>query len=1314
MRVASGIGPKDSDWKPYLRDIKRRLLAPEQRRLLKNLERVNHSYKALLDELNHHTPTASELEAADPITRKHLAELEAKHKARFTRSMRRYLGVRLNFMSDAVIGPWMEKHVTESVKLIRTLGATQKDFFRAKLLDTMRETPFDQSQVYRLAREAGSNTLHRARLIAADQTGKALGGLNQIRQRQNGISEYIWSTSTDERVRPTHVANEGLVFAWGSPPATGHPGHEIRCFLPGSLVLPVGLKASVSYRYVGKIVEILLAEGVKVSVTANHPILTQVGWKPAHLVEAGDKLLQHRGGSALAALTGDPEVDDGYSSAENLHRLAGGVGYLRGTHGRRVDLHGNGAGRDEEIEIVDVPSELRDMLDAGVRKVLSNRGLECPDLRTVRGLLPEFGGFSHGFKPDAAASGLGVGGSGQPLALHVGEPGHPDFIGLGTRSCGKVEFRETKADGGSWNVEFGAHGKHGIPAVVSGLDRGVNAHTRSLVAGVESVVLDAEIAHAGDDFLLGGSECATDFSVGLAFGDQFLDTIVQMFPAFDVAVARSVRTFVYDGPVYSFESESQLIIAHGIVTHNCRCVANAVIPEARAQKKTDWNSDEDFISAAQTAEATAKSGFGNMASLKLAEMRWGNQAHRVVDSDAFDAMPGDVIARGLTDSKNIVGNIEGSAGATGIYGDALYFARWQGDSTVAVGYAENLANARNIMYTAKLSDDAVIASSEDILEMTVKLQSELPTGAVGAGLQDSAAAAVRNGIDAYWTVDRTLVVVNRSKVIVDRRSLPNGKFYSDLGDAVGKDREREILGRMKSAYESDSIAKKRKKLDEELKALANKSAEEIDDSINDIMMVATEIGQETGSFQFVNDIVKRIHEARARAVESTAVRKKISDKIDDLVARQKTAATRAEYDKAKAELSKYVDDLDESLETWKWANARAAERSVDRVQEFEQLDEMLDRISRISGYATSAKMKIQLRLLEQNIGRVDDALPSKRIMIEEARRKLDEMVDMAAEDAASALTAEAYDNVRGRMISILDNLDTDGLFRDRVVQRFSSEFPRRAKEFDAAGEIESVFAQIKSAPRKEDVENLVQEYYRLKASIPDSSPLLPSLSSRLRDATSEALKRIEDAGAKLSSSITSDPKHKGLKQSAQEFYDHQWKGRPMPGERKLDVENLRGYRDKYSNQWVEKYTAYTDDYEIFNAEMRKGTWSKDTREMNDGLERVLRKTTRDLRTYRGVKKLDKPLVEGDVFEMPSWTSTSLDSNVARGFSSTYEGAYIFDIRMPKGTRAIITNPSEQEIILPPGARLMIHRIEELQPGDRDMRTRRVIATVVED
>ena len=40
---------------------------------------------------------------------------------------------------------------------------------------------------------------------------------------------YIWQTSRDSDVRPTHAANHGKIFDEESPPATGNPGHEPNC-----------------------------------------------------------------------------------------------------------------------------------------------------------------------------------------------------------------------------------------------------------------------------------------------------------------------------------------------------------------------------------------------------------------------------------------------------------------------------------------------------------------------------------------------------------------------------------------------------------------------------------------------------------------------------------------------------------------------------------------------------------------------------------------------------------------------------------------------------------------------------------------------------------------------------------------------------------------------------------------------------------------------------------------------------------------------------------------------------------------------------
>jgi SPP1 gp7 family putative phage head morphogenesis protein len=75
----------------------------------------------------------------------------------------------------------------------------------------------------------GDVTESRAKLIARDQTSKMNGAFNEARQTSLGIDRYVWQTSGDERVREEHAANDGQIFNWNNPPATGHPGEDIQC-----------------------------------------------------------------------------------------------------------------------------------------------------------------------------------------------------------------------------------------------------------------------------------------------------------------------------------------------------------------------------------------------------------------------------------------------------------------------------------------------------------------------------------------------------------------------------------------------------------------------------------------------------------------------------------------------------------------------------------------------------------------------------------------------------------------------------------------------------------------------------------------------------------------------------------------------------------------------------------------------------------------------------------------------------------------------------------------------------------------------------
>ena len=65
------------------------------------------------------------------------------------------------------------------------------------------------------------------------------GLINQLRQEDLGIVQYIWRSRDDAEVRDSHAAYDDRVFRWDDPPDGGHPGeaHNCRCYaepvLPG-------------------------------------------------------------------------------------------------------------------------------------------------------------------------------------------------------------------------------------------------------------------------------------------------------------------------------------------------------------------------------------------------------------------------------------------------------------------------------------------------------------------------------------------------------------------------------------------------------------------------------------------------------------------------------------------------------------------------------------------------------------------------------------------------------------------------------------------------------------------------------------------------------------------------------------------------------------------------------------------------------------------------------------------------------------------------------------------------------------------------
>lgn len=66
----------------------------------------------------------------------------------------------------------------------------------------------------------GEVSASRARLIARTEVARAASSFTQARARYAGSEGYIWRTSSDGDVRPTHRAMNGKFVSWDDPPKT--------------------------------------------------------------------------------------------------------------------------------------------------------------------------------------------------------------------------------------------------------------------------------------------------------------------------------------------------------------------------------------------------------------------------------------------------------------------------------------------------------------------------------------------------------------------------------------------------------------------------------------------------------------------------------------------------------------------------------------------------------------------------------------------------------------------------------------------------------------------------------------------------------------------------------------------------------------------------------------------------------------------------------------------------------------------------------------------------------------------------------------
>lgn len=113
--------------------------------------------------------------------------------------------------------PYMDKFV-ENMSLIKNIsGNVVKELQKAyEKGEGLRGTEAEKILKEQLGR--------RAKLIIRTESSKINAALTETRAKSLGIKAYIWSTSTDQRVRPSHKMMDGVLVFWNDAPTLDKMG----------------------------------------------------------------------------------------------------------------------------------------------------------------------------------------------------------------------------------------------------------------------------------------------------------------------------------------------------------------------------------------------------------------------------------------------------------------------------------------------------------------------------------------------------------------------------------------------------------------------------------------------------------------------------------------------------------------------------------------------------------------------------------------------------------------------------------------------------------------------------------------------------------------------------------------------------------------------------------------------------------------------------------------------------------------------------------------------------------------------------------
>lgn len=472
--------------------------------------------------------------------------------------------VKISMRKAPGIGRKIDAFRKTNVAKIRSLGGEAVGRVAKKLREA-EDKGWHRDRLRKEIQSVADVSRSKADLLARDQVLKLNGQITEERQTQAGIEEYVWSTSSDERVRPMHDDLDGTTQSWDDPPVTNdagdtnHPGGDYQC-VPGDSEIPFarGVKKTFRRWYSGQLTEIVTDSGKTLRATANHPILTQRGWIPAESIEPGDDVFELIDQSPRLL---EEDKNDRVPSIRDVFGAATERGLLQTERATGAELHGD-AIPDCDIDIVSTARPLRIGLKASREEGRRKLGLPLPNqlASTLRKLC------SVVLAVDAAFRRL-VGSLCEPQAFLWAGFGHSLEHRFAPISLADPSTRESVDDRTSGDPESSGDRKYALPSGVGLRDcdvverdsiprRAAGTSVSNNPDGAEALAQDVGVSVDGDRNLL----------QGLPFTHK-RSRVIQN------------RLIDFSGHVFNLETSDGWYVCNSIVVRNCRCVAIPILPK---------------------------------------------------------------------------------------------------------------------------------------------------------------------------------------------------------------------------------------------------------------------------------------------------------------------------------------------------------------------------------------------------------------------------------------------------------------------------------------------------------------------------------------------------------------------------------------------------------------------------------------------------------------------------------------------------------------------------------------------------------------